>query len=100
LLLTKFTPSCAVLHLHEFSCTNIIFLRSYDWNQFSDPEFMGQVAFTISSVPETPVIQVFDVKQHSMKKPQDKSLGSLQLIMMRFYFCVLFRSLCSLEIFF
>ena len=44
---------------------------------------MGQVAFAISSVPEVPVIQVFDIKQHSMKKAQEKSLGTLQLIMMR-----------------
>jgi hypothetical protein len=45
---------------------------------------MGQIAFAISSVPEVPIIQNFDVKQHSMKKAQDKSLGTLQLIMMRF----------------
>jgi hypothetical protein len=45
---------------------------------------MGQIAFAISSVPEVPIIQLFDVKQHSMKKAQDKSLGTLQLIMMRF----------------
>jgi hypothetical protein len=64
----------------------MLFLRRYDWNQYSDPEFMGQVAFAISSVPETPVTQVFDLKQHSMKKLQEKSLGSLQLIMMRFSF--------------
>ncbi len=44
---------------------------------------MGQIAFAISSVPEIPVVQIFDVKQHSMKKAQDKSLGSLQLVMMR-----------------
>ena len=44
---------------------------------------MGQVAFAISSVPEVPVIQLFDIKQHSMKKAQEKSLGTLQLIMMR-----------------
>ena len=45
---------------------------------------MGQVAFAISSVPEVPVIQVFDIKQHSMKKVKDKPLGRLQLVMMRF----------------
>jgi hypothetical protein len=61
----------------------LYFCCSYDWNQFSDPEFMGQVAFAISSVPEVPVIQLFDIKQHSMKKAQEKSLGTLQLIMMR-----------------
>lgn len=57
----------------------------YDYNQLSDPEFMGQIAFAISSVPEVPIIQLFDVKQHSMKKAQDKSLGTLQLIMMRYH---------------
>jgi hypothetical protein len=46
---------------------------------------MGQIAFAISSVPETPIVQVFDVKQHSMKRVQDKSLGRLQLVMMRLY---------------
>jgi hypothetical protein len=51
---------------------------------------MGQIAFAISSVPEIPITQVFDVKQHSMKKAQEKSLGTLQLIMMRctvHFFC-------------
>ena len=33
---------------------SVVTLRSYDWNQLSDPEFMGQVVFAISSVPEVP----------------------------------------------
>ncbi len=71
---------CILTGFHNF-LFNVVY--SYDWNQFSDPEFMGQIAFAISSVPESPVVQNFDVKQHSMKKVQDKSLGSLQLVMMR-----------------
>jgi len=57
---------------------------------------MGQIAFAISSVPEIPVVQNFDVKQHSMKKAQDKSLGSLQLVMMRSAFecCSGYFGLC------
>jgi hypothetical protein len=79
---------------------NLKFLHRYDWNQFSDPEFMGQIAFAISSVPETPVSQIFEVKQHSMKKPQDKSLGSLQLVMMRLLFWILLDQRGRLQILF
>jgi hypothetical protein len=86
--------------MSAFSSNLKSLLCRYDWNQFSDPEFMGQISFAISSVPETPVSQFFDVKQHSMKKPQDKSLGSLQLVMMRLLFWILLDQCGRLEMLF